>query len=120
MTDTEVDFIADAVCFLVDYGARFISLYQFDRATGKWAFADANADWRPASAAVTLSFKAPLGIAEPPVLSDDARAEWYKQCMAKAKAIAEALPQPTPVLDAAQPNDEQAKTFKQLLEFNLS
>jgi len=54
------------------------------------------------------------------VLSDDQRAEWYAQCMAKAKALAETLPQPTPVMDAAQPNDEQAKTFKQLLEFNLS
>ncbi len=38
MDDIEADFVIDAVHFLARYGHRFTSLYQFDLATGTWAY----------------------------------------------------------------------------------
>ena len=36
LSDAEADYLVQAVCFVADHGARFLSDYSFDVATGAW------------------------------------------------------------------------------------
>jgi len=87
MDDAEVGFIIDAVEFVAEYGNRFLSLYDFDLATGAWTHKTAEICLRAFSLAAALDCPA----AKPTALSEPERIERYARFLAEARQLATEL-----------------------------
>jgi selenocysteine lyase/cysteine desulfurase len=126
MTDEEVDFIIQAVCFVADFGARFIPLYEFNKNSGRWVFAQPLPGPATSLPQFGVANALKLWRTAPPKsderMSDAARAQAYQAYMSDATKLAERLPEPSPIMapmcsPAMQQPDED---WKALMFFNLS
>jgi selenocysteine lyase/cysteine desulfurase len=100
MDDSEAAYIVDAVEFVAAYGYRFLKLYRFDLATGKWSHRE-HQESRPAfSLDAALSAES----VEESALSTQARRWLYAETLAEARVLANrlgesGLPAPDPLLE---------------------
>ena len=82
--DDEVGYLLDAVAFVADWGARFLSLYRFDLETGAWVHRDGRA--------ATPRYGLGAAPAALEVASGAARARLFASALEDARRAAEALP----------------------------
>jgi selenocysteine lyase/cysteine desulfurase len=100
MDDSEATYIVDAVEFVAAYGYRFLPLYRFDLATGKWS----HREHRETRAAFSLDAALSAESVEESALSTQARQCLYAETLAEARALANrlgepGLPAPDPLLE---------------------
>jgi selenocysteine lyase/cysteine desulfurase len=126
MDDDEVDFIINAVCFVAEFGARFIPMYEFDKNSGRWT-ARRQDDEAEEVPLVVLSASAALrkfggaarcNAAEEAVLTPAQRKCKYDEYLEQARRIAEHLPEPSPIYGACAPPVTKT-AFHELMFFNL-
>ena len=90
MDEAEADFVADAVLFVADHGARFLPLYTFDVESGTWCHRNGRTEALAYGLATALkaspSRPAPLPLAE--------RARYYADALAHAAELAAELAMP--------------------------
>ncbi len=83
--DLEVEYLLDAVAFVADHGARFLSLYTFDVETGAWV----HRDGRTPTPHYGLEAAAPAL----EVVTGDARGALFEAALEDAHALAADLPE---------------------------
>lgn len=90
MDEAEADYVIEAVAFLAEHGYRFLALYDFDPLTGQWRHRDFEERAPP------LSLAAALTAADRPATALPAaeRARRYRDYLAEARRLAEALDAP--------------------------
>ena len=92
LSDAEANYLIEAVRFVAEWGARFLSLYAFDVASGAWTHAE------PAPDPVVFGLDAALAAApeahRPP--DDAARAAHFADVLAGARDLAASLPDAPP------------------------
>lgn len=92
MDVAEAEYVIEAVRFVAEYGARFLSLYDFDLATGAWTHRQATRERTPFSLDAALNAAPqpdePLGEAE--------RRRRYSSILDEARSMAASLPGVTP------------------------
>ena len=93
MDEAEANYIIDAVHFLANEGGQFLSLYDFDLATGTWKHKYASSELRSFSLDDALNNQE----GEPAILSLALREQLYKHYMTEAKRIAQSLREEPPV-----------------------
>jgi len=84
MDDAESDYVIEAVRFLARHGHHFLSLYDFDLATGTWAHKRATGELRRFSLDDALANQE----GEPAVLSLAVRQQLYRHYLSEAHRIA--------------------------------
>ncbi len=84
MDDTEADYVIEAVRFLARHGHHFLSLYDFDLATGTWAHKGTSGELRRFSLDEALASQE----SEPAVLSLAVRQQLYRHYLSEAHRIA--------------------------------
>jgi Aminotransferase class-V len=90
MDDAEVDYVLDAIEFVAEQGHRFLSLYDFDLATGAWAHREYVEHHAPFSIETALA----AGGCERTALPQAERAALYVAYLAEARSLAAALGEP--------------------------
>jgi selenocysteine lyase/cysteine desulfurase len=90
MDDAEVDYVLDAIEFVAEQGHRFLSLYDFDLATGAWAHREYVEHHAPFSIETALA----AGGCERTALQQSERAALHAAYLAEARTLAERLGEP--------------------------
>ena len=90
MDDAEADFVADAVLFVAEHGARFMPLYAFDVASGSWTHREGS------SVALPYGLETALGDRPAPSapLSRADRQRYYRETLRAARELASGLEAP--------------------------
>ncbi len=84
MDDIEVEFITEAIEFVAERGHHFLTLYDFDMATGAWAHKKDEVILEPFSLEAALDCCVPI----PTALDASERASRYAEYMLEAKHLA--------------------------------
>ncbi|NIW04252.1 MAG: aminotransferase class V-fold PLP-dependent enzyme [Gammaproteobacteria bacterium] len=87
MDDAEAQYVIDAVDFVGEFGHLFLSLYEFDLATGAWT----HRDFRDTPPEFSLAEALAAGDATDEPLSAEQRAKIYHRCLQEARALARQL-----------------------------
>jgi hypothetical protein len=104
MDEVDVDYLADAVIFLAEHGARFLPHYRFDLESGAWEHVDEVPEpGRDVGLAEAL-VAAPL--VEIPVVD---RVREYADCLVEARRLADRAPRD--VAEAALPGIDPELTY---------
>ncbi|HLT47464.1 MAG TPA: aminotransferase class V-fold PLP-dependent enzyme [Rubricoccaceae bacterium] len=90
MDDAEADYIVEAVSFLAAHGSRFLPLYRFRLASGKWT----HRDGPPALPAFSLAAARAAAPSAPAPLPEAERRRRYAEALDEARRLADALPEP--------------------------
>lgn len=94
MDNAEADFVADAVLFIAEHGARFLPLYTFDVESGSWCHRSGRTE--PIGYGLATALAATPSAPEP--LSEEARQRVYADTLRLANELANELD--VPALDA--------------------
>ena len=111
LDEAEVDYLAEAVLFVAEHGARFLPLYTFSAETGAWTHRDGRPDAAPFGLDAALAGAAPPALAG--TASGLARRALYARALDEALALAARLPEP---ITAALPGDLADLQFFALAE----
>ena len=87
MDDAEANYVIEAVRFLAREGHRFLSLYDFDMATGTWVHRQATGELPRFSLEAALDTKP----GEPATLTLPLRKQLYRHYLAEAQRVADQL-----------------------------
>jgi len=90
MDDAEADFVADAVLFVAEHGARFLPLYTFDVESGAWCHLEGRTE--PLGYGLATALQATPS--EPAPLSVEDRQQVYRDTLQEAHELAESLEMP--------------------------
>ena len=91
MDDVDADFVIKAVEFLAEHGVRFLPLYEFEIATGRWTHRAGEPEGVAFSLSSALACPAP---GPPAPRSADERHETYRSLLDEARRYAETLADP--------------------------
>ena len=90
MDDAEADFVAEAVLFVAEHGARFLPLYTFDVESGTWCHRDGRTEPLAYGLATALGARP----SSPAPLDASARASYYAETLREARELADSLEMP--------------------------